>query len=102
MRLKLSFVIIALAAATPAAGQNETVDPAANSQVNAVDSNALAPAPTDPAAAPALEAAPLPYDANVETVETDVELENGADRDFPWGLIGLVGLVGLLGRRRSS
>jgi MYXO-CTERM domain-containing protein len=104
MRLTLSLAIIALAAATPAAAQNETVEPATNGQVNAVDSNVVAPAPVDPAAGPAVATAPLPPDTDL-AAETDIAVEDdGADRerDFPWGLVGLVGLVGLLGRRRSS
>ena len=104
MRLTLSLAIIALAAATPAAAQNETVEPATNAQLNAVDSNAVAPVPADPATGPAVATAPLPGDSDL-TAETDIAVEDdGADHDrgFPWGLVGLVGLVGLLGRRRSS
>ena len=101
MRLTLSLAIIALAAAAPAVAQNEAADPATNAQVNAVESNAVAPAPIDPAAGPAVATAPLP-DTDV-AAETDLTVEDDADHDrgFPWGLIGLVGLVGLLGRRRS-
>jgi MYXO-CTERM domain-containing protein len=105
MRLTLSLAIIAIAAATPAAAQNEAVDPAANGQVNAVDSNAVAPAPApaDPAAPP-METAPLPPDADLAATDPGVTGEADTDHDpgFPWGLVGLVGLVGLLGRRRSS
>jgi MYXO-CTERM domain-containing protein len=103
MRLTLSLAIIALAAATPAAAQNEAADPAAISQVNVVDSNAVAAVPADPATGPAVATAPLPPDTDL-AAETDIAVEDdGADHDrgFPWGLIGLVGLVGLLGRRRS-
>ena len=105
MRLTLSLAIIALAAAAPAAAQNEAVDPATNVQVNAVDSNAVAVAPADPATGPAVATAPLPPDEDLVAAETDIAVEDdGADHDrgFPWGLIGLVGLVGLLGRRRAS
>ena len=104
MRLTLCLAIFALAAAPPAAAQNEAADPAANDQVNVVDSNAVAPTPTDPAAGQPVDTAPLPADTEL-VAETDVAIEDDpADRDrsFPWGLIGLVGLVGLLGRRRSS
>jgi MYXO-CTERM domain-containing protein len=103
MRLNLTLAIIALAAAAPALAQNEVADPATNATINAVDSNAVAPAPTDPAAGPATDTAPLPPDADL-AAETDISIEeerDDHDRGFPWGLIGLVGLVGLLGRRRS-
>ena len=102
MRLTLSLAIIALVAATPAAAQNEAADPAANSQVNVVESNAVAPVPADPATGPAVATAPLPPDTDL-AAETDIALEEDTEhnRGFPWGLIGLVGLVGLLGRRRS-
>ena len=105
MRLTLSLAIVALAAAAPAAAQNETTDPAVAGAVNAVDSNAVAPVPADPGTSPAVDPAPLPTDADVAAAETDIAaVDDGDDHDrgFPWGLVGLVGLVGLLGRRRSD
>ena len=104
MRLTLSLAIFALAAATPAAAQNEVSDPAAPVEVNTVDSNAAAPTPADPTAGQPVDAAPMPAETDV-AAETDVVIEDeaaGGERNFPWGLVGLVGLVGLLGRRRSS
>ena len=104
MRLTFSLAIIALAAATPAAAQNEAVDPAAAGAANVVDSNAVAPLPADPANVTVADPAAQPADADVATAETDLGAEDRDDHDrgFPWGLVGLVGLVGLLGRRRSD
>jgi hypothetical protein len=105
MRLNLSLAIIALAAAAPAAAQNETAGPAAPVAANTVESNEVAQAPADPATAPALDPAPPPADADLAAAETDSaagDERTDHDRGFPWGLVGLVGLVGLLGRRRSD
>jgi MYXO-CTERM domain-containing protein len=105
MRLTLSLAIIALAAAAPAAAQNEAVDPAAAGAANVVDSNAVAPLPADPAGATVADPDPLPAGADGTAAETDLGAygdDADHDRGFPWGLVGLVGLVGLLGRRRSA
>jgi MYXO-CTERM domain-containing protein len=105
MRLIISLAIVALAAAAPASAQNEAVAPATGGEVNAVDSNLVAPAPADPATTPVTDPAPLPADTDLAAAETDIAADNDGDdhdRGFPWGLVGLVGLVGLLGRRRSD
>lgn len=105
MRLTLILALGALAAATPAAAQNEAAPPT-NDVAPVATNDVAAPSagtPTDAAAAPGAQPATLPPDSNAAAVDTAVteDRDDGGDR-FPWGLIGLVGLVGLLGRRRSA
>ena len=90
-------IAVALFAAAPAFGQNETATPA-----NAADTNAAVPAPSDnvvttasPEAAPAPEAT-APADAAAPAPAPTTR------RSFPWGVLGALGLLGLLGTRKRS
>lgn len=104
MRLIPSLALIALAAATPAAAQNEAIDPAANTAVNVTDTN-MAAAPAANPANVAVDTAPMPAEADPAAMDATTTTDDAGDdreRGFPWGVLGLIGLVGLLGRRRNS
>lgn len=78
-------------AATPAAPENQQVEPVSGSDVMVANEVMIPPG----------EAATVAPVGTVEPISTDTPpAERRDDGRFPWGLLGLLGLIGLLGRNR--